>query len=537
MKLNKASLNNRNQWEAAGIELPRFDIDTMRANTLRKPEWIHFGSGNIFRGFLAAAHQQLLEKDPTQTGIIAVEAYDYEIIEKIYKPYDELSLLVILNADGTMDKKVIASVADSIAANSENAAEWDKLKSIAVNPSLQMMSFTITEKGYNLNAASGDYIPDVAYDIVNGPAKPRSIITKVTSLLLDRFLAGAYPVALVSMDNCSHNGEKLKSAVLTVAEQWIKNGFADEKFMSYLTNKSSVTFPSSMIDKITPRPSPLVQKHLEEIGYEGSEVICTTKYTYISSFVNAEAPQYLVIEDEFPNGHPSLDAAGVFFTDMETVEKSERMKLCTCLNPLHTSLAVFGCLLGYTSIADEMKNEALRKLVIGVGLKEGMPVVVDPGIINPVGFIHEVIEKRLPNPFMPDTPQRIASDTSQKIPNRFGNTIKMYEQSADLNAADLTLIPLVLAGWCRYLLGLDDNLEKMELSYDPLLGELQGYLTSVKIGEPESLKDSLKPILSNAEIFGVDLYEVNLGGKVEGFFKDMIAGKGAVKSVLEKVVL
>jgi fructuronate reductase len=537
MILNRESLKNSKTWEDAGISLPQFDIEQMRANTKSKPEWIHFGSGNIFRGFLAAVHQQLLEKACAQTGIVAVEAFDYEIIEKIYKPNDELSLLVTLNANGTMDKKVIASVADSIAADSENQQEWEKLKGIAVNPSLQMMSFTITEKGYNLHGANGGFMADVAYDIENGPVKPRSIMTKVTSLLLQRYHAGAYPVALVSMDNCSHNGDKLKSAVLTIAEQWIQNGFADKDFMSYLTNAKTVTFPCSMIDKITPRPSPLVQEHLKEIGFENNEIICTSRNTYISAFVNAEAPQYLVIEDAFPNGHPNLDKAGIFFTNKETVEKAERMKLCTCLNPLHTSLAVFGCLLGYTSIASEMKNEALTKLVLGIGLKEGMPVVVNPGIISPTEFINEVIEKRLPNPFMPDTPQRIVSDTSQKIPNRFGNTIQLYQQSKELDVTSLTYIPLVIAGWCRYLLGVDDNLETMELSFDPMMKELQGYLTSVKIGDADSVKDSLRPILSNAEIFGVSLYEVNLAGKVEGYFKEMIAGKHAVQNVLEKVVL
>ncbi|CDZ23204.1 Mannitol dehydrogenase domain [[Clostridium] cellulosi] len=537
MVLNRESLKNSQIWEAAEISLPKFDIDKMRSNTARKPEWIHFGSGNIFRAFLAAVHQQLLEKNCAQTGIIAVEAFDYEIIEKVYKPNDELSLLVTLNSDGTMDKKVIASVADSIAADSENEREWEKLRKIAANPSLQMMSFTITEKGYNLFSSSGSFIADVAYDIIHGPAKPRSIITKVTSLLLARYHAGAYPVALVSMDNCSRNGDKLKSSVLTIAEQWVKNGFANRGFLSYLTNAKTVSFPCSMIDKITPRPSPVVQEHLKEINFESCEIIRTSKNTYISAFVNAEAPQYLVIEDIFPNGRPALDKAGVFFTDKETVEKAERMKLCTCLNPLHTSLAVFGCLLGYTSIASEMKNEALKKLVIGVGLKEGMPVVVDPGIINPAEFINEVIEKRLPNPFIPDTPQRIMSDTSQKIPNRFGNTIKLYRQSKELDAAALTYIPLVIAGWCRYLLGVDDNLETMELSYDPMLNELQGYLSSVRIGSTESVKDALKPILSNSDIFGVSLYEVNLAGKVEAFFKEMIAGKHAVQNVLEKVVL
>ena len=98
------------------------------------------------------------------------------------------------------------------------------------------------------------------------------------------------------------------------------------------------------------------------------------------------------------------------FTERETVERVERMKVCTCLNPLHTTLAVYGCLLGYTKISDEMKDEDLVKLVETIGYREGLPVVTDPGILSPKKFIDEVIQVRVPNPFMPDTPQRIACD-------------------------------------------------------------------------------------------------------------------------------
>lgn len=133
------------------------------------------------------------------------------------------------------------------------------------------------------------------------------------------------------------------------------------------------------------------------------------------------------------------------------------MKVCTCLNPLHTALAIFGCLLDYHLISEELNNETLRKLIEGIGYREGLPVVVNPGIISPKDFLDTVLNVRLPNPFMPDTPQRIATDTSQKLAIRFGETIKAYEASKELHTYDLTLIPLVFAGWLRYLMGIDDN--------------------------------------------------------------------------------
>ena len=129
------------------------------------------------------------------------------------------------------------------------------------------------------------------------------------------------------------------------------------------------------------------------------------------------------------------------FTSRETVEKVERMKVCTCLNPLHTALAVYGCLLGYTKISDEMKDADLVKLVEIIGYKEGLPVVTDPGILSPKKFIDEVLQIRVPNPFMPDTPQRIACDTSQKLSIRFGETIKEYAASSELDVGPSKVHP------------------------------------------------------------------------------------------------
>ena len=208
-----------------------------------------------------------------------------------------------------------------------------------------------------------------------------------------------------------------------------------------------------MIDKITPRPHPAVLEVLSQDGIEGMEPIVTSKSTFIAPFVNAERPEYLVIEDKFPSGRPSLDKAGVYLTDRDTVNKTERMKVTTCLNPLHTAMSMFGCLLGYVLICKEMEDSDIVNLVKRLGYVEGLPVVVDPGIISPKAFIDEVVCERLPNKFMPDDPRRIATDTSQKVGIRFGETIKSY-LAEGRNLDGLIAIPLALAAWMRYLLGI-----------------------------------------------------------------------------------
>lgn len=534
MKMNLSTLEDKSFWNNAGIKLPEFSVNTMRENTYENPVWVHFGAGNIFRAFIARLQQKLLNEGKEKCGIIAADTFDYDILDKIYEPFDNLSMLVLMNADGHLDKEIVASVAEGLKGDSSNEKDYGRLKEIICKPGLQMLSFTITEKGYALKDLDGSFFPVVTEDIQNGPSKPKHAMSVVTALLYERFKAGAKPLAVVSMDNCSHNGEKLQAGVLTVAHEWQKAGFVESEFVAYLEDENKIAFPWSMIDKITPRPAGKVEETLKKLGLEDMAPIVTSRNTYIAPYVNAETPEYLVIEDKFPNGRPALEAAGVYMTDRDTVNNTERMKVTTCLNPLHTALAVYGCLLGYDSIAAEMQDAQLKKLVERIGFDEGMPVVVNPGIINPMDFIHEVIDLRLPNPYIPDTPQRIATDTSQKVAIRFGETIKSYMENPKLDPSSLTYIPLALAGWCRYLLAVDDKGEVMELSSDPMLAQLTEKLAGVKLGDPASYQGNLKEILSNPVIFGVNLYEAGLGDKVEDMFLELIAGPGAVRAALMK---
>ena len=111
LHLNMQGLQDRAAWAQAGIRLPRYDVAAVRARTWEAPVWLHFGAGNIFRGFLAAAQQTLLNTGRADTGILAAESFDFQIIDQVYSPYDALSLLVRMRADGSEEREVIASVA------------------------------------------------------------------------------------------------------------------------------------------------------------------------------------------------------------------------------------------------------------------------------------------------------------------------------------------------------------------------------------------------------------------------------------------
>ena len=209
------------------------------------------------------------------------------------------------------------------------------------------------------------------------------------------------------------------------------------------------------------------------------------------------------------------------------------MKVTVCLNPIHSALGPYGVLLGIGKFSDVMRDSDMLKLAHLVGPAEGMPVVVDPGILSPKAFLDEVLNERFPNPYIPDTPQRLCTDISQGLGVRFGVTIKAYTDR-DGSASDLLGIPLGIAGWLRYLLGVADDGSTYELAPDPLNDELTAQLSGIRVGEPDTFTDQLRPILSNKTIFGSDLYEAGIGEKIEQFFREEIAGEGAVRETLVK---
>ena len=165
LELSELGLKDRAAWEAAGYALPQYDREAMIAQTKAAPTWLHFGAGNIFKAFQANAAQKLLNQGIFQTGIIAVER-----TKRGEDSHDGYTVLVTLKADGQVEKTVIGSIAETCYLYGGE----ERLEEIFKAPSLQMVSFTITEKGYSLVDGKGEMLPDVAEDLANGPAAPKS---------------------------------------------------------------------------------------------------------------------------------------------------------------------------------------------------------------------------------------------------------------------------------------------------------------------------------------------------------------------------
>ena len=146
MKLTLSGLQDREAFANAGISLPSYDVKQVVCETKKNPGWVHFGIGNIFRIFIGGIADQLLSDGDMQRGITCVETFDFEVVDKIYKPYDNLALAVTLYGNGTSDKKVIGALSEAIAARKEDASARTRLKEVFTAPTLQMVTFTITRR-------------------------------------------------------------------------------------------------------------------------------------------------------------------------------------------------------------------------------------------------------------------------------------------------------------------------------------------------------------------------------------------------------
>lgn len=531
LALNPGACDRFEEFSAAGFRVPKFDPRVMREKTNAVPTWVHLGAGNFFRSVHAVVAQAMLDGGH-ETGIILANLRDRTVVENSRRS-DDLFVNVVMNADGSIDPALIASVAESVQLASDADADWDRISTVFRQPSLQLVTLTITEKGYQTVDPSGGALPEIADDVARGPARNRTAIPALTSLLHTRFQAGGAPIALMSTDNFSENGDRLAQAVRSIADLWVASGQAPAEFADYVSDRQRVAYPSTMVDRITPAPSAAVAEQLAECGLIGAEIHERSGGGPLASFSNTENTSYLVVEDTFPNGRPPFELAGVLLGDRELVSRADRMKVCTCLNPLHTAMAVVGCLLGFTRISHMMNDGDITALIEGIGRAEGLPVVDTPSGLDPETFLTEVIEVRLPNPGLPDSPQRIATDTSQKLGIRFGETIRRHVDAGD--AQRLTWIPFAIAAWIRYLLGVDDDLAPFERSPDPLLPAIDKRLADISIDDPDTASNA-RELLADASIFGVDLVSAGIAPRIEEHLHAMLTGAGAVRRTLHRLV-
>lgn len=417
-----------------------FDYDRNQV----KPGIVHVGVGNFHR-----AHEEyytnLLLADAAQLGWGICGVMLLPSDEQLYKALKKQNGEYTLTVCGRDDKDEtyrIGSLVELIWGVENPEAVVNKI----ADKDIKIVTLTITEGGYNLDKSTGKFILDneaVQHDIAH-PHAPKTVFGFVAEGLRKRMTNGSGPVTILSCDNLQHNGNTAKHAFTSFIEA------QDKELAAWVAE--NVTFPNSMVDRITPATTPADIKRLnEKNGTEDEAPV------YCEDFIQ------WVVEDNFIAGRPAWEKVGVEFTD--DVTAYENMKL-SLLNASHTLLSYPAFLSGYRKVDEAMHDERFAKLLRTFMDKDITPYVPAPGNTDLELYKQTLIE-RFGNRSVSDQLARLCFDGVSKYPVYvMPNLIKMIRDDADL-----TRVAFSIAAYRHYLkYKTDDKGVAYEVS-DPWLTE------------------------------------------------------------------
>ncbi|WP_109442349.1 mannitol dehydrogenase family protein [Devosia elaeis] len=445
---------------AKGIAVPAYD------RTKVTPGIVHLGIGAFHRAHMAVYVDDLLGADPSW-GIVGASLRRPDTKEAL-EPQDGLYTIAVRDAEGT-HPRVIGSILKVMDANSEREA----LLALMADPSIRIVSLTVTEKGYCHDPATGELDEkhaDIVHDLAH-PMAPKSAPGMLVEALARRRAAGIAPFTVMSCDNLPNNGHTAKRIVSRLAAlrdaglgEWVE----------------AVAFPSTMVDRIVPSTTDADRAEIAGlIGAEDAWPIMTEPFTQ------------WVIEDHFPGGRPAFEQAGAQL--VVDVEPFEHMKL-RMLNGAHSTMAYSGYLGGYEYIAEVMGDPAYVKLVHGLMTEEVMPTLDMPGV--DLGAYRDQLLERFRNPALKHRTWQIAMDGSQKLPQRLLGTIRDRLKAGQ----GIERLALGVAAWMRYVTGVAEDGSEIDVR-DP--HALKMHAIAADAGDDsEALFEGLVALV---EVFGTDL--------------------------------
>lgn len=420
---------------------------------------IHIGCGAFHRAHQAVFTDETLGRTQSDWGICAISLFSSQGLIKDLRNQEHLFSVVEKGAKST-DVKVIGSINETL------HPVLDGVNSVLekfAEPQIAIISMTITEKGYCIDPASGSLDttnPLVIEDLAN-PDNPKSALGYIVQGLKRRRDRQLPPVTIMSCDNLQENGHLAKAAVLEFAK------IIEPELSEWI--ESNVSFPSTMVDRIVPAITP---EALAEISdFVGIDDPCG---------IACEPFRQWVIEDNFVAGRPNWDVAGAEFVD--NVAPYEEMKL-RMLNGSHSFLAYLGYLAGYPYISDTMDDQGFKNVVYKLMMNTQAPSLSMPESTNLNAYANQLIE-RFSNPSLKHKAWQIAMDGSQKIPQRFGGSLAYHLE----NNSDFSLIALSIAGWMRYVAGVDEQGNAIDVR-DPMADSLK------KICDQHGFNSSVVPTL------------------------------------------
>ena len=391
---------------------------------------VHIGVGNFHRSHEAYYTNELMERfGVLDCGICGVGLLDYDRrIYNILKDQDGLYTLVIKELDGSLSAKIIGSIVEYIFAPENPIAVIEKM----ANPSIKIISLTITEGGYNLNEATGefDFSNPVVVEDMKNPMSPKTVFGYLAQALKLRMQRGTGGCSIQSCDNIQGNGDVAKKSLLNYVEK------AEPELLPWI--KENVSFPNAMVDRITPvTVAGDIQKLQEEFRVDDQwPVVCEPFIQW-------------VIEDDFAAGRPAWEKVGAQF--VENVVPFENMKL-RLLNAGHSVLGMLGALHGYKTIDEAARDEDFNFFLKAFMDEEVTPTLGDLGDINLERYKMSLIE-RFQNVYIKDLIARICLESSAKIPIFLLPTIKAQLQGEK----NMARAAFVVAAWCKYNDGVDEN--------------------------------------------------------------------------------
>nr|WP_315080875.1 fructuronate reductase [uncultured Kosakonia sp.] len=446
----------------ASVQQPQYDRSQLRSRI------VHFGFGAFHRAHQALLTDRVLNAQGGDWGICEISLFSGDVLMSQLREQEHLYTVLEKGADG--NKPIIIG-----AVNECLNAKLDTLAAIIekfCEPQVAIVSLTITEKGYCIDPASGELDltqPRIEHDL-KYPHEPHSAPGILVEALHRRRERGLPPFTVLSCDNIPDNGHVVKNAVLGMAQtrspelaQWIAE---------------HVSFPATMVDRIVPAAT---DESLTEIA----DVIGV----FDPCAISCEPFIQWVIEDNFVAGRPAWETAGVQL--VEDVQPWEQMKL-RMLNGSHSFLAYLGYLAGFAHINECMQDAAFREAARQLMLNEQAPTLRIKGV-NLNAYADSLLE-RFANPALKHRTWQIAMDGSQKLPQRLLDGIRIHLQ----RQSDWPLLALGVAGWMRYVSGVDDAGETIDIR-DPLADKIRA------IVETSSSDERVTALLTLKEIFGNDL--------------------------------
>ena len=438
---------------------------------------VHLGCGAFHRAHQALYTHHLLESTDSDWGICEVNLMpgnDRVLIENLKK--QQLLYTVAEKGAESTELKIIGSMKEALHPEIDGC---EGILNAMARPQTAIVSLTVTEKGYCADAASGQLDlnnPLIKHDLEN-PTAPKSAIGYIVEALRLRREKGLKAFTVMSCDNVRENGHVAKVAVLGLAQA------RDPQLAAWI--EENVTFPCTMVDRIVPAATPeTLQEIADQLGvYDPCAIAC-------------EPFRQWVIEDNFVNGRPDWDKVGAQF--VADVVPFEMMKL-RMLNGSHSFLAYLGYLGGYETIADTMTNPAYRKAAFALMMQEQAPTLSMPEGTDLNAYATLLIE-RFSNPSLRHRTWQIAMDGSQKLAQRRFDSVRWHLA----HDSKFDLLALGVAGWMRYVGGVDEQGNPIEIS-DPLLPVIQKAVQSSAEG-----KARVQSLLAIKAIFGDDLPDNSL---------------------------